>query len=263
MILPAPDRRMGRIRAGAGFTLVELLLAVALMSSMLVVTYNAVNHAIQVRAAVDERAELIRAAYGFLDRLERELTAVYSDAATGPVIRGPGGTQGARQGAGDAVPPAVGATRASSTIFLGLSHEERLPRDGLAFSCLCREVWTYGLVDTTRIPHTVIAYDFVYDRELDLTVLMRREDGTLDRTPEEGGYSDPVWTSIRGLNFRYLDPVDKQWKDTWDASQRTEYPLPRAVEATIWLADPELDGVEVDAAIVIGRVFELPAAVPQ
>lgn len=257
------------MRRAHGFTLIELTLAIALMSTMMVLTYNAVTHAVRVRAAVEERGKIVRAAQAFLDRLERELTAVYFV----PAARG--GGRGAQTTPPPAPTPTTGAAGAATddtggivttgiarTAFVGADAEEAgVPRDGLAFTCMCGEVWTFGLADTSRIPHTEVAYDFLYDPELEQTLLMRREDGSLDDRPTEGGFRDPVWEAVRGLNLRYLDPVDRQWKDSWDASGRAaQTALPRAIEITVWLGKVELDGddVDEDASVILARTIELP-----
>lgn len=254
------------MRARAGFTLIELALAIAMMSVMMVVTYNAIGHAVRVRAAVEERGRVIRAGQAVLDRLERELTAVYHVPAARTGARTPASAPPPATGATDttATTPAIVTTGVARTTFVGANAEGAgVPRDGLTFSCLCGEVWTFGLADTTRIPHSEIGYDFLYDSEERRTFLTRREDGTLDAEPLEGGFRDAVWPAVRGLNLRYLDPGDKQWKDAWDAAARpAESALPRAIEITVWLGAAEDDGDEVAEAgtVVLGRTIELPEA---
>lgn len=251
------------MRRSQGFTLIELTLAIALMSMMMVLTYNAVTHAVRVRTAVEERGKIVRAAQAFFDRLERELTAVYFVPAAGGGGRAaaPAPTTGTAGAATDATGGVV-TTGVARTAFVGVDAEDAgVPRDGLTFTCMCGEVWTFGLADSSRIPHTEVAYDFLFDPELDQTLLMRREDGSLDDRPTEGGFRDPAWEAVRGLNLRYLDPVDRQWKDSWDASGRAaETALPRAIEITVWLGkvEPDGDDVDQDAAVILARTIELP-----
>ena len=259
------------MKRNPGFTLIELSLAIAMMSMMMVVTYNSIGHAVRVRAAVEERGRVVRAGQAFFDRLERELSAVYhvpvqrsAGAGRAPASAPPPTTSPA---AATETTPTIVTTGVSRTTFVGVSAEGAgVPRDGLVFSCLCGEVWTFGLADTTRIPHAEVAYDFLYDSEERRTFLMRREDGTLDDLPADGGFRDAVWPTVRGLNLRYLDPRDKQWKDAWDADGRpAESALPRAIEVTLWLGAVEEDGDEVadEGTVVLARTIELvePATV--
>lgn len=229
----------------AAFTLLELMLAIAMLSVIMVVTYNSVGHAVRVRDAVTSRGAAIRAAAAFFARLDRELAAAYVDprksASSGGVV------------------PALADT---VTLFRGTSYDDVVPRDALVFTCNCGEVWTFGLADSNRMPHTEIAYDFLYDAKLDATVLVRREDASMDNDPSYGGLEDAMWAQIRGLNLRYLDPVDKRWKDDWDSVASPQAPLPQAVEVTIWLAAMEADGEEVEAPLVLGRTIMLPQVAP-
>jgi type II secretion system protein J len=228
-----------RLRQHSGFTLIELLLAVAIFGVVMLATYGAVDHATRVRSAVVARADMLKAAESFLQRLDREIGAAYV------VVPSPA--------------TAVASAEGVATVFRALNHEEAVPRDALVFTCNCGEVWTYGMVDSNRTPHTEVSYDFVYDEDSRQTLLMRREDTTPDSDPLTGGLVDSLWPVLRGLNLRFLDPLDGSWRDDWDSSARPpQAPLPQAVEITLWLAQPEGDVGTIENPLILGYTIVLP-----
>jgi len=226
----------------AGFTLIELILSIGLLSLILLVTFNAIDQGVRSREVIADRAEQMRVADAFLQRLERELSSAYV------------GVRRNSAGRAERLLP--------ETDFLGLDQEDVVPRDSLLLTCHCGEVWSHGLADSNRIPHTEIAYDFVHDRELDYTVLMRRQDVGIDDDPATGGISDRMWAQIRGMNLRYLDPRELTWRDSWDAADDPQVPLPQAVEVTLWLAPPTANDDNLEGAYVVGHTIILPNVQP-
>ncbi|RMF16644.1 MAG: prepilin-type N-terminal cleavage/methylation domain-containing protein [Candidatus Dadabacteria bacterium] len=222
-----------RSRSESGFTLIELMLAFALFSLMLVATYQVISHATRSREVAQRRARLLEAAAAMFERLEREIQTAYV------------------------------ATREADqprTVFVGLDRSDDIPRDGLILTCQCGEIWTLGLADSNRTPHTEVAYEFAFSDEYDATVLFRREDQTMDADPEDGGFIDPLWPEIRGMNLRFLDPASRGWKDSWDSAANANVPLPQAVEVTLYLGDPDAEGA--DQMLVVGKTIVLPTVFP-
>lgn len=232
-------RRSTIVRTPRAFTIIELVMAFTLFALVLTATYNSIYHASQTKTAAKRRADLLRAGVSFLSRLDREIGAAY-------IQRG-------------------GGAHNSRTVFIGETADGVVPRDTLVLTCNCTEIWTFGLVDTNRIPHTEVAYDFIYSSDEGRTLLVRRQDDTLDSDPIDGGLSDALWPAIRGLDLRFLDPDDKAWKDSWDSRSRggQQSPLPQAVEVTIWLAEPEDEGEDLINPLVLARTFVLPTVFPK
>lgn len=224
--------------AARGFTLLELMLAFVMFSMILMATYNVISHAGRTKELAKRRADLLRAGVAYLTRLERELTAAYIER----------NTDGGRH-----------------TIFFAEDNEDVLPRDVLTFTCRCNELWTFGLEDSNRIPHVEVAYDFMENQDSDEReeLLYRRQDDTMDDDPQTGGIRDPLWPSIRGLNLRYLDPIDKVWKDAWNSSERSDGKLPQAVEVTIWLAEIEEYGRDPVNPLMLGKTVIIPTVFPK
>ena len=227
-----------KIESVDGFTLIEVMIALVLFSMIFVSTYSAISLATKTKTAVERRGEVIRAGTAFLMRLERELTSAVVFPAT----------KGGRSG----------------SIFRGVDNDESVvARDGLVFTCSCFELWTQGLEDANTVPQVEVAYDFTYDNESESTLLERRQDNTLDDDPTSGGFSEFLWPYIRGLNLRFLDPVDKVWKNAWDSDARKRAPLPQAVEVTLWLADVEQDGDELSRPFILGKTILIPTVFPE
>lgn len=232
------NNKLSNLRHPLGFTLLELMLAFAMFSLILLATYNVINHASRTKELAKRRADFLRAGVAFLTRLERELAAVY-------IERNVAGGQ--------------------HTIFFAEDNQAMLPRDALTFTCRCNELWTFGLEDSNRIPHVEVAYDFMQNQDSDEReeLLFRRQDDTMDDDPQNGGIRDALWPSIRGLNLRYLDPVDKVWKDNWDSREKSEAKLPQAVEITIWLAELEDYGREPVNPLILGKTVIIPTVFPK
>jgi prepilin-type N-terminal cleavage/methylation domain-containing protein len=231
-------------RGAQAFTLIELLLALALFSMILVVVYGAFSHIGEVKDRVSARAEMIRAGEIFLTRLEAELVSAY----VLPLRDGMGRITGIHP----------------TTIFLGVDHPTEIPEDELTLTTGTGEelmILPPGAekaIPTQSSPHEEIGYLFLPDPYLARPPLSRRYDNTLDDNPLEGGVTDRLWSQIVGLNFRYLDPRDRQWKDAWDARTRPDSPLPRAVEITLYLGDPKKKDLKLSDLWVVGETILLP-----
>lgn len=243
LFFPFPSQRS---RAREGFTLIELLLALGLFSLILVVVYGAFSHISEVKERVGKRAEMIRSAEIFLTRLEAELQSAYVLVERDAL------------GRATSIHP--------STIFFGEDRPTEIPEDQLIFTTGTGEELMVLPLDAQRVipspasPHEEVGYLFLPDPYLPRSLLWRRYDNSLDEDALQGGMMDRLWPQLMGLNFRYLDPLDRQWKDSWDARTRPDSPLPRAVEITLYLGDPELKEPRLSQLWIVGETVLIPRA---
>ncbi len=71
--------------------------------------------------------------------------------------------------------------------------------------------------------------------------LLRRESARIDTEPTRGGVLDVLATDVLSLNFRYYDPTNDTWRDTWDTTQAAGQTnrLPSRVRVTLGLRDTD------------------------
>ncbi len=228
--------------ARGGFTLIEVTIALMLLSMVLVFVYQSFVMSVDTKQRVEAQAETLRAARVTLLRMEREIQSAYLDSqlAEGQQVTG---TSASNQGL--------------RTAFIGVEGEaEGFPRDRLDFTTFSHAVVAALGENDRQSDHEEIAYFTETDFREDRTDLLYRQDFTLDDDPTGGGDIFPLLEGIKGLNFRYLDPKRKEWATTWDSRQSRI--LPAAVEIELWLEHPSDPKDEV----YFSKVVRLPLFTP-
>ena len=223
-----------------GFTLIEVMVATAIVGLVLVTVYGAVARTVASKNHAEERAELYAAG--------REAVLKMADEIEG------------------ALSPAGGR----NVGFVGVPGTERVPTDAVQFDVVIRRL--FG-VSQGRGGRALVSYslDPLKDRP-NLFALRRQEQLLTDPAAEDidasaGDVAEPaaptafaayLLDQVAGLRFRYLDPESGEWTDAWD----TTVPragvgprgLPGAVEITLFLADPR------GAIHDFGTIVDLPLA---
>ncbi len=201
-------------RARSGFTLIEIVVAVAILALIGVLTFQTIATALDARDWLEKDDDSNQSARIAMDRLHRDFELAW-------------------------LTPNIQAVNTFKTIFVAkdenpdtiwfttLSHR-RLHRD--ARECDETEV-TYWTED-----------DPTHD---DALVLLRREAPRIDQEPEKGGPILPLAYGVKTFNVRYLDPTTNEWKDEWDTTgAETPYRLPRAVRLVLEMLAPDPDDPE-------------------
>ncbi len=183
-----------------GFTLLELLVAVAVFAVLSVLTYSGLMSVLQARADTRQAAERLTAVQQAVSLLVRDLRQI----AQRPV----------RDEYGDTRPPLLGAADGDPLLELsrgGWSNPTELPRSAL-------QRITYRLNEDQ---------------------LERSSWHVLDRTPGATAYQATVLDGVTDLRLRFLDE-QHQWVERWPAPSlegAAMNPLPLAIEVTLELAD--------------------------
>ena len=187
-------------RGSAGFTLVELLVALAIFALLAAFAYRGLDAMLQGRVALEGESRKWRDVTLAVGRLERDLSAVLARAAWNA-----SGTQ-------------VAALSSTLDTF---EH-----RDGIAFT----RSGTVLLQGPLAAPQRV-AWRLVDDRIERLTW------AGVDAGPRDEPVPVPLLAGVSALSFRYLQP-NGEWRAVWGVPGNAE-PLPAAVEVTVRLASGE------------------------
>jgi prepilin-type N-terminal cleavage/methylation domain-containing protein len=224
-VTPLPDR------AQRGFTLLEIMVATAILGIVLVTVYGVLSRALYAKNHAEERADLYASG--------REKVLQMADEIEG------------------ALPPTAGRNIG----FIGVPGNERVPRDAVQFDVVIRRPFSSG---QARGGRALVSYslDPVKDTP-ELYALLRQEQLLTDAPVDpangdsagsgDNGGSDagdtpqPTVTAmhlidrVAGLRLRYVDQSG-QFVDSWDTTaarspQQAPPSLPGAVEITLFLAD--------------------------
>jgi general secretion pathway protein J len=200
---------MGRLRSRQGFTLAEILIAVAILAIVSTLIYGSFARTFETREFVGRIQERYHSVRTALDRMAREISMAFIydcrelDTPTGE--------------------------RRMWTIF----KVERTGKiDRLVFSSFSH----MRLVrDVNQSDQNVLAYYGEEDSdEPGVTNLMRREKLRVDGEPERGGEALEMCHDVSSLHFELWDEVKKEWVEEWDCSQiERQNQLPNLVRITL------------------------------
>jgi general secretion pathway protein J len=187
MIRPARSKRAGR-----GFTLVELLVAIVILASISMLIYSAFASMKRSREGVERVQDRYQEGRLAMVRMTRELQSAYISLHA----------------------PILASLMVQKTAFIGTTGT---PADRLDF-----DSFSNRRID--RNSHVSDQCELSYFGSSDpdrsgVTDLVRRVSTTLDLDPKKGGRLEVLATDIDLFKLQYLDPVTNTWLDTWDTSQ--------------------------------------------
>jgi len=235
-----------------GFTLIEVLVATAILGIILTTVYGVVARTLQTKNRAEARADLYAAGREAILKMADEVEA--------------------------ALPPVR-----NTVFFYGVPGEGRVPADAFQFMTVVRRQYSAtqmrggrALVSYSLDPMPNTPNLFALRRQEELITPDLAGDATAD--PTSGSSMDsaeadvdaetvaqpPIIAAhlldrVAGLRVRYLDPVTGSWTDAWDTEVETRQgeplpTLPAAVEMVLFLADEE-GGVHD-----FGTIVDLPLA---
>lgn len=194
-----------------GFTLMEVVIAIAITSFIGVVIGVSFNTTIQNKDIIEGQAEHYRMLRAAMNRMVREIGAAYvSDRYDSKRYR-------------DAYD--------RPTNFVG-------KRDQLLFSTLSHQR-LYG--DAKESDQMIVEYQVKSSpdpKAKGRMDLVRREKALLEERMERGGTEDSLFEGAKKIEFQYWNSERKQWEDEWD-TRRTERKsiLPTRVKITLTAVD--------------------------
>jgi general secretion pathway protein J len=178
-----------------GFTLVEVLVAIAILALIAIVIYGAFAGMKRSKEGIERINDRHREGRLAMSRMVRELQSAFIS------MHQP-------------IPPVMPVQK---TIFKGTQGS---PGDRLDFASFAHR----RLVEDAReTDQQEVSYYAASDSERSGVVnLVRRVSARLDMYPEKGGKVEILATDIDLFELKYLDPATGQWKDRWDTTQATE-----------------------------------------
>lgn len=187
-------------RNSRAFTLVELLVALAIFAILSGFAYRSLDAMLQNREALQKESRKWRDVAVFVSRLERDLAAVLD--------------RGARAASGVDLAP------------MSSSIEVATARDGLAFTRSGAPLYENALAAPQRIAY-----------RLNGARIERLAWGAVDAAPRAEPVAVTVLADVQGLAFRFMTPRG-EWRASWGLPGSVEA-VPAAVEVTLQLAGGE------------------------
>jgi len=224
----------GERRAERGFTLVEIMLAVSLLSIIVTVMYSAFHTIGRIMRKTEQTKNTYQSARLIMSRMRQDVCCAHF------------------------------SPQRKNFIFKG---EDMLEADGDADALTF--VTAAHVISGRDVPEGDWAEVSYYLDEDNPGLLVRREDVSPDDNLEVGGVLDILGKDVVGLNFTYLDGTEEaarrvggnttdldesleeqsDWKDEWD-TEETAY-LPRAVRIDLSLLNEEGEVEDFSATIVL------------
>ncbi|AKU91327.1 type II secretion system protein GspJ [Vulgatibacter incomptus] len=189
-----------------GFTLLEVMIALAIVTVLAALVYGSFNPTYQAKMLVEEQAERYHGLRLAMGRMARELSMAYvSDRYDSNQLR------------------------ERPTQFVA-NHSSN--RDKLRFTTFAHERL---YEDVKESDQALVEYRVDRDPEDPRkNALIRREKTVIDERPADGGAETVLATDIDGLNFEFWDVKKKEWVTDWDTTEQAySNRLPERVRITI------------------------------
>ena len=185
-----------------GFTLVELLVALAIFAIMSGFAYRALSSMLESREALAKESRKWRDISLFVGRVERDIAAVLPRIATG-------------SGELKLAPLSSSVDATSAPAGLALTRSGNM------------------LAGNASAAPQRVGYRIREGR------VERLAWAGVDAAPREEALPTPVLTEVGTLAFRFMDPKSSEWRADWGLPGNAAATLPAAVEMTLVLASGE------------------------
>lgn len=183
-----------RRRLASGFTLIEMIVAVAILAMISMLIYSAISGLRNSKQGIQRVNDRYREGRLAMARITRELQSAYLSLQM----------------------PLNPQIAVEKTAFIGTQGS---PADRVDFN-------SFSNRRIDRDSHESDQCEISYfgsenPKEQGVTDLVRRIDTTPDLEPTKGGRVEVLATDIDLFNLQYLDPLTGEWVDTWDSTQAT------------------------------------------
>lgn len=205
--IPSPRRARAPRR---GFTLVEVMVSLAVLVVIGTLAFIATKNAIDLRDWLEREDETDRSARVTMAKLTRELRLAFLTENTT-------------------------AVNTYQTVFIGQDGDDA---DTVWFATMAHLPTTYGAAECDQAEITVWTQEDPNND--DALLLLHRESPRIDQVPDEQGAILPLASNVKRFDLRYLDPTTNEWRDDWDSTGiDTPGRIPRAVQILLVLYGPD------------------------
>ena len=228
-------------KRSSGFTLIEVIIAVAILGVLMTIIYSTLNQVIKAKILLDDRRDGTFIANAVLNRVSREIQMAFSGV---PLLPRPDEAEG------KPLPSTInligeekqlaGGAHGDSIRFVALEAGQYLP-DGGTHS---------GLV---QIMYRVEKDPDAQDEKRHLLI---REETPLIR-PNEEAFSRmmifPITKDLVSFKLRYYDQEEEAWRSSWGDDEHNR--LPEMVEFTIEVASPQGNVQSFTSAVALRAIY--------
>jgi type II secretion system protein J len=218
-----------------GFTLLEVLIAISIMATILVILFGTYSAAVDRAARSRELSQIFHEARVLLQLMANDLRSSYVKESV----------EQAQQ--------AFQQVKARPTTFLGEDHTEAdKPADKLAFSTILPT--QRPDVPDSEMCHVTYSLEAVNDAPQSRT-LLRRVNCSLDPAATDQDHLFLLTDLAHGLDFKYYDEQGTEYLDWNSRESRGGKRLPVRVKITLLLADQhgQLRPFEMFTDLVMSR----------
>lgn len=172
-----------KIKELRGFSLIEILVACALLALMGILLMESINSALNTQDEVTKISDRYHTIRQAMSRMSRELGMAYISPHKNP------------------------AFTVVQTVFNG-------SKDQVTFNAFGNVPHVRGVKQSDQ---REISYFIGTDSRTKNASLMRREQPNPDIKPDEGGTIQTLCENIREVQFQYWDERNRTWADAWDS----------------------------------------------
>jgi general secretion pathway protein J len=206
-------------RVPLGFTLIEVMVAVAIFAMITTLIYGGFAQTSKNKARIERDLDRSRALYSTVSRLTDELSMAYVSAQLNPAM----------------------SLQMVRTAFVGTDRGKADRLDFTSFSH--RRLYA----NAHESDQQELSY-FMAKDPADPTrhVLARRAQRRVDDNPRKGGNVEVLLDGVLGFDIKYLDPLSGEWLSSWSTVQAIGQPnrLPAQVKITLSIENPAKGATE-------------------
>lgn len=213
-----------------GFSLLEILIAVAILAVVLMLTYQTSSQTLKTKKRIEAKEMVYHTARITMEKMVNDISQAFLVTTKEH--------QGDSQGS-----PLM------KTLFKG--DESSIHFSALSHLRLFR--------DSKESEQTEIGYKIERDSGGgDWQNLERREAPFIDTKPEDGGKWFPLASQVKELKFEYYDGKQHDWVSSWNSDSDKKDYLPKAVRIRLTFKHPNSEEKEIVLSTIAMLGLEAP-----